>query len=71
MVVLMVTFPHTRRSEWSADDRKRFLSDGRFIVEVKAKQRGEFDGGGVEVGRSFLLSFFSGGVLERTFAYVW
>jgi hypothetical protein len=25
-------------------------SDGRFILEVIAKQRGEFEGGGLEIG---------------------
>ena len=36
--------PHARRSERSADDGKRFYSDGRFIVEVK-RSKGRWFGG--------------------------
>ena len=34
----------------SADDGKRFLSVGRCIGKVIAKPRGEFEGGGLEIG---------------------
>ena len=48
--LVIPTFVTLTRNRGSRDDGKRLLSDGRFIVEVIAKQRGEFEGGGLDVG---------------------
>ena len=75
-----VVTSHARRLEGSADDGKRFSTDGRCILIFIAKQRGEFAGGGLGIGperRSadyclvffpvLCLVFFPGGALDRSF----
>ena len=47
---MIPTFVTLTPNRGSRDDGKRLLSDGRFIIAVLAKQRGEFEGGGLEIG---------------------
>ena len=62
---MIPTFVTLTPNRGSRDDGKRLLSDGRFNFVVLAKQRGEFEGGGLEIGpvpevAGFGLSVFFG-----------
>ena len=48
--LVIPTFVTLTQNRGSRDDGKRLLSDGRFKSVVLAKQRGEFEGGGLDIG---------------------